>query len=241
VAVVNQAFAQLLGSGDPVGKRFRTGRGGHWIEVVGIVQDGKYQTLSEAPRPVAFHSGVQWYNPTTSIVARSALPEGEALDLVRQAVRRLDPTLSLFEDRPVSEILALPLLPARVAAALLGVFGALAIVLVLVGTYGLMSYGIAQRTREICIRLAVGASSPHIVRLVLGRAAIVWSAGVGVGAAVSLVGTPLLSPFLLGVSPRDPLVIGLSCAILGLVTAAACWLPTRRALASDPVALLRSS
>ena len=141
----------------------------------------------------------------------------------------------------MSEILALPLLPARVAAALLGVFGALAIVLVLVGTYGLMSYGIAQRTREICIRLAVGASSPHIVRLVLGRAGIVWSAGVGVGAAVSLVGTPLLSPFLLGVSPRDPVVFCLSCGILGLVTAAACWLPTRRALGSDPVALFRSS
>ena len=148
VAVVNQAFAQLLGSGDSVGKRFRTGRSGEWIEVVGVVQDGKYQTLSEAPKPVAFHSGVQWYNPTTSIVARSSLPESEALDLVRQAVRRLDPSLSLFEDRPLSEILALPLLPARVAAALLGVFGALAIVLVLVGSYGLMSYGIAQRTRE---------------------------------------------------------------------------------------------
>jgi predicted permease len=240
VAVVNQAFAQLLGSGGPVGQRFRTGRSGEWIEVVGVVQDGKYQTLSEAPKPVAFHSGVQWYNPTTSIVARSSLPESEALDLVRQAVRRLDPSLSLFEDRPVSEILALPLLPARIAAALLGVFGALAIVLVLVGTYGLMSYGIAQRTREICIRLAVGASSLHIVRLVLGRAGVVWSAGVGVGAAVSLVGTPLLSPFLLGVSPRDPVLICLSCGILGLVTAAACWLPTRRALASDPVALFRS-
>jgi MacB-like periplasmic core domain len=93
----------------------------------------------------------------------------------------------------------------------------------------------------ICIRLAVGATSPHIVRLVLGRAAIVWLVGVGVGTAVSFVGTPMLSPFLLGVSPRDPVVIGLSCGILGLVTTAACWLPTRRALASDPVALFRTS
>jgi len=112
---------------------------------------------------------------------------------------------------------------------------------VLLGTYGLMSYGIAQRTREICIRLAVGASSPHIVRLVLGRAAVVWLVGVGAGAALSLVATPLLSPFLFAVNPRNPVVIGLSCGILGLVTAAACWLPIRRALASVPVALFRTS
>ena len=95
-------------------------------------------------------------------------------------------------------------LPARVAASLLGAFGALAIVLVLVGTYGVMSYGIVQRTREICIRLAVGASPSHIVRLVLGRASVVWALGVGSGAAAAIVGAPLLSPFLIGVKPRDP-------------------------------------
>jgi len=242
VVVVNQAFAeQLLGEGDPVGKRFRIGRTGDWIEVVGVVQDGKYRTLSEAPTPVAFHSGVQWYNPTTSIVARSSLRESEALELVRQAVRGLDPSLSLFEDGPLSQVMALPLLPVQVAATVLGAFGALAVVLVLVGTYGVVSYGIAQRTREICIRLAVGASASHIVRLVLGRAAMVWAVGAGAGAAAALAAGPMLSPILLGVEPRDPAVVGLACGILALVTAAACWLPTRRALATDPVALFRTS
>jgi predicted permease len=241
VAVVNQAFAaQLLGEGDPIGKRFRSGRTGGWTEVVGIVQDGKYQTLNEAPTPVAFHSGLQWYNPTTSIVARSTLPESEALELVRQAVRRLDPGLSLFEDRPLSDIMALPLLPARIAAALLGAFGALAVVLVLVGTYGLMSYSVAQRTREICIRLAVGASTPDIVRLVLGRAAVIWALGVGAGAAAALAGAPLLSPILMGVKPRDPVVTVLACGILAVIAVAACWPPIRRALASDLVTLFKT-
>jgi len=124
----------LLGEGDPIGKRFRNGRSGAWVEIIGVVQDGKYQTLSEAATPVSFHSGVQWYNPTTSIVARSSLSEGEVLNLVRQAVHDLDPSLSLFEDGPLSEVMALPLLPARVAAAFLGAFGALAIVMVMVGT-----------------------------------------------------------------------------------------------------------
>jgi predicted permease len=241
VAVVNQAFVdRLLGKEDPLGKRFRAGRSGGWIEIVGVVQDGKYRTLSEGPTPVAFHSGVQWYNPTTSVVARSSLPESAALDLVRETVRRLDPGLSMFEDRPLSELKSLPLLPVRIAAALLGGFGALAIALVLVGTYGLMSHSVAERTREICIRLAVGASASDIVRLVLGRAIIVWALGAAAGAAAAVAAAPLLSPILLNVRPRDPAVITVACAVLAAVTLAACWRPARRALSTDPVALFRS-
>jgi predicted permease len=243
VVIVNQAFAsQLLGDGNPVGKRIRSGStSGDWIEVIGVVETGKYQTLGEAATPVAFYPASQWYNPTTSIVARSSLPESESIELVRRAVRELDPGLSLFEDGPLSQVMALPLLPIRIAAAFLGAFGTLAIVLVLVGTYGVMSYGIAQRTREICIRLAIGASSRHVVRLVLRRAAVVWAIGVTAGTLAALVGAPLLEPILLGVKPRDPAVILLACGILALVTVAACWLPVRRAITSDPVALFRTS
>jgi predicted permease len=242
VAVVNQAFAEkMLGGVDPIGRRFRTGRSGPWIEIIGVVRDGKYWTLTEAPTPVAFHSGVQWYNPTTSIVVRSSRTEGETLELVRRTVRTIDPGLSLFEDGPLSNVVSLQLMPARVAAALLGAFGALAIVLVLVGTYGVMSYGIVQRTREICIRLAIGAAPHHIVRLVLSRASFVWVAGVGAGAAAAVVGAPVLSPFLIEVNPRDPALIAVACGTMALVTGAACWFPTRRALATDPSALMRRS
>jgi len=126
-----------------------------------------------------------------------------------------------------------------VAAALLGTFGALAMLMVLVGTYGAMSYAIAQRTREICIRLAIGASPAHIVRLVVRRAAIVWTVGVGAGVSLAVAGAPLLSPILLGVRPRDPVVPLLATAVVALVTIAACWRPTRRALSNEPSGLLR--
>jgi predicted permease len=240
VAIVNQAFVtQLIGAGDPIGKRFRLGRASPWIEIVGVVQDGKIQSLTEAPTPVAFHPLAQWYNPTTTIVARTSLADAQAVELVRQAVGRVDAGVTVFDEGPLSELMALPLFPARIAAVLLGGFGALAIVLVSVGTYGLMSYGIAQRTREICIRLAMGASSSHIVRLVLTRAAVVWAAGAIVGVAVALVCSPFLSPILPGVNPRHPGVVSFACALLAIVTLCACWLPARRAIVSNPVALLR--
>jgi predicted permease len=240
VAVVNQAFAdQLLGAGPAVGKRFRSGRTGAWIEIIGVVQNGKYQSLGESPQPAAFHSAMQWYNPTTTVVARSGLPAGEVLALIRTVVRNLDPGLPVFDDMPLSRILALPLLPARIAAGFLAAFGALALVLVLVGTYGLISYGIAQRTREICIRLAVGAASRHIAGLVLGRAAVVWAVGVTLGVAAALAGAPALDPILFRVDARDPVVFLAACAILALITAAACWFPIRRALVADPSGLLR--
>ncbi|HEY7501432.1 MAG TPA: ABC transporter permease [Vicinamibacterales bacterium] len=240
VAIVNQAFAaRLLGTGDAVGKRFRSGPNGAWTEVIGVVQDGKYQTLAEEPTPVAFYSNVQWYNPSTCILVRTSLGPSDALDGLRETIRAIDPSLSIFQDRPVASLMALPLLPARLAAGLFGVFGALAIVLVLVGTYSVMSYGIAQRTREICIRLAIGASAIDIVRLVIRRAAIIWIAGVGLGGAAALAAAPLLAPILLGVRPRDPSIVALAMGVLTAVIAAACWLPARRGLVNDPTTLLR--
>jgi predicted permease len=240
VAIVNQAFAtQYLGPGDPVGKRFSTGSSGvTWVEVIGVVQDGKYQTLAEAPRPVAFYSVQQWHNPSTTIVARTSIGEGEAIAAIRRAVLALDPSMSLFEEASLSQQLALPLLPIRAAAVLLGAFGALALVLVLVGIYGLMSYAIAQRTREICIRLAIGASARDIVRVVFGRAAIVWVSGVTIGVVAAIAGAPLLGPILLG-PPRPVPMIVAACAILAVVIIAAAWFPTRRALVADPSVLLR--
>jgi predicted permease len=239
VAVVNEAFARRFLGANPIGARFSNSAKGPWTEVIGVVRDGKYQTLGETAMPVVFHSLRQWYNPTTVLVIRTSAGEEQALAAARRIVRELDPRLSIFNDGPLGRVLALPLLPTRAAAALLGAFGILAIVMVLVGTYGLTSYAVAQRAREICIRLAIGATAPQVVRLVLARALFVWLAGVGVGLMVSLGAAPLLSPILLGVTPRDPLVMTAALTIAAAVTIAAVWQPSRRAIASNPSALLR--
>jgi predicted permease len=239
VVIVNQAFVRSLLGGDGIGRRFRTGATGPLLEVIGIVQDGKYQSLGEDPRPVVFHSARQWYNPSTVIVARASIDEARALDAIRQVVREIDPRLSIFGDGPLRGVLALPLLPTRAAAALLGAFGALAIVMVLVGTYGVTAYAVAQRSREICIRIAIGASAAQIVRMVLARAAVVWVAGVGAGLALALAAGPLLSPILLGVAPRDPAVLLVAVTIVAAVTVAAVWQPSRRAMSVTPSGLLR--
>jgi predicted permease len=241
VAIVNQAFAaQLLPGENPVGKRFRSGRGGVWIEIVGVAQDGKYQSLGEDPRLVVFYPLAQWYSPTTTIVARASLGGQEALGAIRNAVVELDPALSLFEEGTLEQHLGLTLFPARVAAAALTAFGLVAILLVSVGVYSMVSYGVARRTREICIRLAVGASRRHIVGLVVRRAAGLWLAGAGAGAGLALGGGRVLSPILLDVEPASPGACALAGIILAIVTAVACVLPTRRALHADPAGILRS-
>jgi predicted permease len=239
VAIVNEAFVrQLLGGGQALGRRY--GRPERWTEIVGVVQDGRYQSLGEDPKPVVFAPIAQWYNSTTTVVARASVTEREALDLLRREVRAIDPALSIFEDGSLSQLLALPMFPLRMAAGALGAFGVLAIVLVSIGTYALVSYSVARRMREICIRLAIGASTAHIVRIVVGRTAVIFGAGASAGLFLAFVGVPLLSPLLLGVAPRDPRAFGVAVLVLLLVTAAACWRPTRRALTGDPATVLRS-
>jgi macrolide transport system ATP-binding/permease protein len=239
VAIVNETFARTLLGGNALGRRIRSGASGAWVEIVGIARDGKYQSLGENPTAVAFHSARQWYNSSTVIVARTSLDERSALDAARRMVHEIDPHLSVFADRPLRVLLALPLLPTQAAATLLGLFGALAIVMVLVGTYGVTSYAVAQRAREISIRIAIGASAPQVVRLVLGRGLVVWVVGMLAGLALAFVGAPLLRPILLGVAPRDPAVLATAVAIAAAVTCAAVWQPARRAIATSPSTLLR--
>jgi predicted permease len=239
LVIVNETFARRHLDGQALGRRFRTGPAGNWMEVIGVVQDGKYQTLGEDGKAVVFHSARQWYNPTTIVVARTSLDEQQALAALRRIVLEMDPHLTIFSDAPLRRVLALPLLPTRAAAGLLVAFGALAIVMVLVGIYGVTSYAVAQRSREISIRTAVGATGAQIVRLVLARAVWVWAAGVSAGLAVALAAAPMLSPILLGVAPRDPIAIVAAVVIIAGVTLAAVWHPSRRALAASPSVLLR--
>lgn len=240
VAIINHAFTQkILQTKDAVGKRFHYGSGGDWIEVIGVVEDGKYASLGEEPTPVVFRPLYQDYNSTTTLVARSPLPSKEALRLIQHAVQEMDSSLPLYDAGSLSEHLEFPLLPARLAASVLGSFGFLAILLAAIGMYGVMAYAVARRTREIGIRITVGATRNHILRLVLHRTTTLLIAGVVLGAAGALAMSQIFAKILYGVNPKDPSTFLLATLLMATVAIAACWLPARRAMRIDPVTALR--
>ncbi len=240
VAVINQAFArQLLAGQNPVGKRFQESRDGPMIEVVGVVQDGKYISLSEGERACYWTPLEVDYRATASLVARSRLNGPEALQLIRGAVRGLDPDVALFSTGTLAAQLDLPLFPARIAGSALGSFGLLALILAATGIYGVMAYAISRRTREIGIRMAIGAGQPQVLGLVLRHAFVLIGSGTVIGLAAALVVGRLLGQILYGIQPTDPLTFAIVLALMLAVATLACWVPARRAILVDPMRALR--
>lgn len=240
VAVINHAFArQILRTEMPLGKRFRLGPGGPPIEVVGMVEDGKYFTPMESARPALFQAMLQQYNTTTTLMVRSSLPEQATLARMRQALAQLDPELPLFGTGNLTQVLGFAFFPGRAAAIALSAFGVLAITLAVTGIHGLVSYSVAARIHEIGIRMAIGASRAQIVELVLGRTAKLLAAGSVLGLIFTLAAGRVLANLVYGVSPRDPVTLIAVCATLALLGALSSWAPTLRALRIDPTAALR--
>jgi predicted permease len=240
VAIVNRAFVrQLLRTDQPLGKRFRTKADGKPIEIVGVAADGKYLSLNESPQPAFWTPLEIWYSPNASIVARTKVNASQALGQIRQAARELDPTLALFGEGTMTSQLALALFPAQIAASALGGFGLLAAILAATGIYGTMAYAVARRTREIGIRMAIGADQGQVLRVVARRALTLIGCGTVLGLGSAFLAGRLLGQLLYGIEPTDPgtfvtvflLILGISCL--------ACWIPARRAVQVDPLAALR--
>jgi predicted permease len=240
VAIVNHAFARrLLPGEDAIGKRFRFSPRGSWLQIVGIVEDGKYRSLSEGPTPVVFLPMWQGYESLTTIVARSPIPERDLINHLRGAVLALDPGISFYEANSLSEQLGPPLLPARLAASLLSGFGLLALVLAATGVYGAMAYAVARRTREIGIRVAIGALPRQVLTAVFRRMALLAVIGASAGVVIALIGGRFFQPILYGIKASDPWTFVIALVLVGCVTLAACWNPARRALRVDPLTALR--
>jgi predicted permease len=240
VAIINETFARLLfGKENPLGAHVRVSSAPGPIEVVGIVEDGKYQSLGEDPRPAVFLPMTQATTRWTTLVARSSLPASTVTALLRKSVLDLDPEITLFNTGGLKEQLALPLFPARMAAIVLGVFGIFAMALAGSGLFALMSYAVARRTREIGIRMALGARRPQVLSSLLGRTLLLCAVGTGVGAIATLAAGRLLSAVLYGVSPRDPATYGAALFLMIAVALLACWTPASRAIRTDPVRALR--
>lgn len=241
VAIVNETFVrQVLRTDAPIGAHFTYGPAGRLVEVIGVTADATFETIGEAPRAAAFNPEPQWYNPTTVLAVRSSLPEAETAAALRQVVARLDPSLPLYDVEGAEAMMWWAFLPSRAAAIALGIFGLLAISLAATGLHGLVAYAVSRRSREIAIRVAVGADARSVLSAVLGRTAMLITIGAAAGTLLAVAATRLLSSVLFGVPRNDAGVLTFVALAMTLVGLVACWSPARRALRLQPAALLKS-
>jgi len=241
VAVVNKAFVdQMMRGQDAIGKWFRRNSpDGQRVQIVGVAEDGKYFSLSEPRKPAWWGPSEIWYSANAALVARTNLNAPQALRLIQDASRDVDPSLPLYSAGTLVERLDLPLFPARMAASALGAFGVLALILAATGIYGVMAYAISRRTREIGIRMAIGASQGQVLAIVARRALLLIGSGTLMGLAVALAAGRFLEKILYGVQPTDPVTLGIVLAMMLAIAALACWIPARRAIRINPVTALR--
>ena len=241
VAIVNETFARrFLHGQDPIGKRYNhTGPNDPFWEIVGVVPDGKYNTLGEEPKAVVYRP-LRYFDSQFTLVARTEGDPRTVLAALRRAVQEIDPTLPVYDAKTLTEHMNIPLFPAKMAAGVLASFGVLALLLAAVGIYGVMSYVVAGRTREIGLRMALGAQTGDVLRLVLRQGMLLAAIGALIGLAVGLGGGRLLKTLLYGVSAADPFTFGAVTLLLGSVTFLACWLPAHRATRVDPMIALRT-
>jgi predicted permease len=240
VAVVNREFARkVFGSADnAVGRHFRFWGGGHRAEVIGVVEDGKYQTLTEDPKPAMFFSFLQQTSSSTWLIVRSERdPQGIAAALQR-SMRSLDSSLPL-QIRTWSSELDSALFAARVATVSLGVLGLLGAMLAITGIFGMAAYSVSKRLRELGIRIALGADQRQVLGSALGRTFRLLAIGSIAGMILGVLATSLLSSIVYQATPKDPVILGGVIVTMLCVGVVAALVPARRALSVDPMILLR--
>jgi hypothetical protein len=240
VLVVNQTLADRHFPGGAVGKQvvFTFAPTEKPRRIVGVVADEQLGPLDAHPRPAVYVPYAQGPNLSISLVVRGAVSGHD----IARAVKEFDPAIPVFEVQSMEErIAAAPwMFVRRFPALLVGGFAALALLLTVIGIHGVLSYTVRQRSHEIGIRRAVGASRAHILRLVVGRAVLLIGTGVAIGLAGALVGARLLSGLLYGVSPWDPATFGAVGGALVAIGLLASWPPARAALRVDPMEALRA-
>jgi len=242
VAVVSESMAQkFFPTGSPVGKRFGIqGReSAEQIEVIGVVKDAKYGNLKEQFRPMAFYPYSQGGDTLPNLVVRFSGPPSAVVPQVRETIKQVNRNLPIDDVVSLSDQIGRSLVQQKLVARLASFFGLLALLLACVGLYGVMSYGVARRTNEIGIRMALGAQNRSVLWLVLREALLLVVIGLAVGVLASLAVTKTASLLLYELKPNDPLTIVLATLILTAVALIAGYLPARRAARVDPMVALR--
>jgi putative ABC transport system permease protein len=242
VCVINQAAAlRLFPSEDPVGRRLRMGNNpqASWLTVVGIVGDVRHGSLEETPKPELYIPARQGPPQAPFVVVRTSGDPVALGEAARRAVASIDPLTPIFDMRSMTEIRRASVSERRFLLTLVGLFGALALALAAVGVYGVMALVVSERSREVGLRLALGARPAQIVRLVLGEAGTLALAGIGVGLALAIAGAPVMAHSLFGIEARDVGTFAAIPAVLLVVALLAAIVPARRAMRVDPIVTLR--
>jgi len=238
VAIVNQAMAaEYWRSGDPMGKRVQVK--GRWVQVVGVARNAQYRNMTETPKAFFYVPLRQNFFTDIGLLLRTRQQPASIAPLLAKEFHALDPDVSPYRVRTLREQVNLQTAAQRIAGMLLGVFGGLALLLATIGLYGVMSYTVSQSRRELGLRVALGAASGHVLRLVMSRGLMLSAIGVLLGFAGALASTRLLGYMLYKVSPRDPLSFGSALLIITIASIAACLLPAWRATRTDPIRALR--
>lgn len=241
VAIINETFARRFFAGqEAIGRRFNfSGPDEPYWEVIGVAADGKYNSLGEDPKAAFYRPLLRDYSTNATLVARIIGDSNSALAALRGELQRMDPALPLYNVQTLSEHMSVPLFPFRMAATVLGSFGILAIVLAAIGIYGVMSYVVAGRTREIGVRIAVGAARRDVLILIIKQGMTLAIIGLGIGLLIAFGVAQLMAKILFGVSPADLVTFAGVTLLLGMVAMLACYIPARRAMKVDPLAALR--
>jgi predicted permease len=240
VAIVNKAMAKHFWPGeDPLGKRFHFIAETQLVEVVGEVADSWQFGVGEDPQPVAYLPITQAYSPFAVLNVRTAGAPSSVISSVRESVQSIDRNLALIGVNTIGELLDQGLWAARMGAILLGVFGLLALLLASVGIYGVLSYSVTQRTQEVGIRMALGATPGSVLGLVVKQGMTLVVIGVGLGLAASFGLARLMTSLLFGVKASDPLTFAAVSVMLAGVAFIATYIPARRATRVDPIEALR--
>ncbi|HYN85043.1 MAG TPA: ABC transporter permease [Pyrinomonadaceae bacterium] len=237
--VINETMARRFWpQGDAVGQIVGLGPQTE-AEVVGVVSDIKYYSVGERPLPFFYLMFGRNYRPEVGAHLRTTAPPDALKTAVRKELEALDPDVAATNLTSFSELRQVALAPGRAMAVVSGAFGLLALVLAVVGIYGVMSYAVSQRTREIGIRMALGAQTRDVLRLIVGQGLALTLVGVAAGLAAALLLTRFLSSVLFGVSASDPVTFAGVALVLAAVALLACYVPARRATKVDPMVALR--
>ena len=241
VVIINQTMADQFWKGqDAIGRRFKFFGDQDYSTVVGVAKNAKYNGVQEQPLPFIYLPLKQNFAPAATLHVRAAGDASRLAGPVRAAIRELDPTLTLFNVRTLEDQIQQSLQPQKMNVILLTTFGALALLLAAIGLYGVASYAVAQRTREIGVRMALGAQPASVLTLVLGNGMVLVAIGLGVGLVASYLVAGAMSALVVGINPHDPLTFVATPALLAIIALLASYVPARRATRIDPLLALRT-